>query len=53
MPVPDFQSVMLPLLKKASDGKRLAELMIDFNVGVSSRALYDVKRIDGDYFNEE
>lgn len=35
------------------DGKRLAELMIDFDVGVSTRATYKVKRIDTDYFNEE
>jgi restriction system protein len=35
------------------DGKRLAELMIDFDVGVSTRATYQVKRIDSDYFNEE
>ncbi|WP_027369202.1 restriction endonuclease [Desulfocurvibacter africanus] len=35
------------------DGKRLAELMIEFDVGVSTRATYQVKRIDSDYFNEE
>lgn len=35
------------------DGKRLAELMIDFNVGLSTRAIYEVKHIDNDYFNEE
>lgn len=35
------------------DGKRLANLMIDFDVGVTSREEYVVKRIDGDYFTEE
>lgn len=35
------------------DGERLAELMIDHNVGVSPVADYEVKRIDGDYFIEE
>lgn len=35
------------------DGKRLAELMIDFNVGVTTRHTYHVKRIDTDYFSED
>lgn len=35
------------------DGKRLAELMIEFDVGVTTRATYHIKRIDSDYFNEE
>jgi restriction system protein len=34
------------------DGKRLAQMMIDFNVGVSSDATYELKRIDSDYFSE-
>jgi len=34
------------------DGKKLAELMIDFNVGVSPKAEYVVKVIDTDYFEE-
>ncbi len=32
------------------DGKSLARLMIDFNVGVTSVATYEVKKIDSDYF---
>lgn len=32
------------------DGERLAQLMIDFNVGVSTIATYEVKRVDTDYF---
>ena len=34
------------------DGQRLAELMIEHNVGVSTVASYDVKKIDTDYFIE-
>lgn len=34
------------------DGKRLANLMIDFDVGVSISASYVVKKIDSDYFEE-
>jgi len=34
------------------DGKRLAELMIDHGVGVSTVAAYEIKRIDTDYFEE-
>jgi len=34
------------------DGKRLAALMFDANVGVSPRGSYTVKSIDGDYFDE-
>jgi restriction system protein len=35
------------------DGIRLAQLMIDFNVGVSRIRAYEIKRIDYDYFAEE
>lgn len=34
------------------DGKGLARLMIDFGVGVTSVATYEVKKIDADYFGE-
>ena len=34
------------------DGKTLATLMMDFDVGVSVSAEYIVKRIDSDYFDE-
>jgi restriction system protein len=34
------------------DGQRLAELMIDHNLGVSPMATYYVKRTDADYFTE-
>lgn len=35
------------------DGQRLAELMIEHNVGVNPIASYEIKRIDSDYFIEE
>lgn len=34
------------------DGKELAELMIENNVGISTKTNYEVKRIDLDYFEE-
>ncbi len=35
------------------DGEQLAQLMIDYNLGVSVQKLYELKRIDSDYFEEE
>ena len=34
------------------DGRRLSELMIDFEVGVTTARTYHVKRVDSDYFEE-
>lgn len=34
------------------DGKRLANLMIDHNVGVSEQTVYEIKSLDSDYFGE-
>lgn len=34
------------------DGKELANYMIEFNVGVSPKKVYEVKKIDIDYFEE-
>jgi len=34
-------------------GTQLAELMIDYNIGVAVETTYEVKRIDSDYFSEE
>ena len=34
------------------DGKRLAQLMIDFEVGVTASRTYQVKRVDSDYFED-
>jgi len=35
------------------DGAQLAQLMIDFDVGVSPDRTYQVKKIDSDYFEED
>lgn len=35
------------------NGEELAELMIDFNVGASVGTIYEIKKIDSDYFLEE
>ncbi|MES3012555.1 MAG: restriction endonuclease [Pseudomonadota bacterium] len=35
------------------DGERLAQLMIEYNLGVSVAAVYEVKRIDNDFFVDE
>jgi len=34
------------------DGKRLADLMIDYSIGVATVNTYEIKRIDSDYFIE-
>ena len=34
------------------DGKALANLMIDYGVGVSTRTVYEIKAIDTDFFDE-
>ncbi len=35
------------------DGWSLANFMIDVNLGVSTTTVYEIKRIDSDYFMEE
>jgi restriction system protein len=35
------------------DGEELADLMIDHGVGVTTAAVYEVKRVDSDFFVEE
>lgn len=32
------------------DGEQFAKLMLDFNVGVSTEAVYELKKLDSDYF---
>jgi restriction system protein len=34
------------------DGEEVARLMIEYDLGVSRIASYDVKKIDSDYFTE-
>jgi restriction system protein len=35
------------------DGETLAQLMIDYGIGVTTTASYELKRVDSDYFTEE
>ena len=35
------------------DGNELADFMIDYNVGVSVSNVYEIKRVDSDYFGED
>ena len=35
------------------DGERLAQLMIDYDIGVSKIKSYELKKVDTDYFSEE
>ena len=34
------------------NGRRLAELMIQYNIGVSIKSVYEIKKIDFDFFDE-
>ena len=34
------------------DGQELARYMIEYNVGVSTKQVYEVKKLDSDYFEE-
>lgn len=34
------------------DGEKLVALMVDHNIGVMAATTYELKRIDGDYFEE-
>lgn len=34
------------------DGPALADLMIDYGVGVSTRQVYEIKAVDTDFFEE-
>jgi restriction system protein len=35
------------------DGEQLAQLMIDHNIGCTTQQIYELKKIDNDYFGEE
>jgi restriction system protein len=55
----DFAETAVDYAKKVSqkviliDGDRLADLMMQNNIGVAKSHSYDVKHIDSDYFDEE
>lgn len=49
----DYASKINPIAKiKLIDGVQLAELMIEYNVGVTTVRSYAVKKIDSDFFAE-
>jgi restriction system protein len=35
------------------DGQQLAQLMIDYNIGCATQQIYELKKLDSDYFEEE
>ncbi|MFA5834719.1 MAG: restriction endonuclease [Bacteroidota bacterium] len=35
------------------DGEQLAQLMMDYNLGCTTQQIYELKKIDSDYFGEE
>jgi restriction system protein len=35
------------------DGSQLSQLMIDYNLGVATHQIYELKKIDNDYFGED
>ena len=55
----DFADTAVAYAKKVPqkviliDGDRLADLMIQHNIGVSKSHAYEVKHVDGDYFDPE
>lgn len=67
MAIPDFQNYVsfftkdaLECIDKASniqivliDGAELTDLMIEHNVGLATKQVYEIKKVDFDYFSEE
>ncbi|MGD0462449.1 MAG: restriction endonuclease [Tepidisphaeraceae bacterium] len=51
----DARAYVLQIEKKIVliDGAQLAQLMIDYHIGVSTTATYEVNRLDLDYFEED
>ncbi len=35
------------------DGERLADLMNEYNIGVAKKQIFEIKKIDSDYFLDE
>jgi len=35
------------------DGEQLAQLMIDYNLACTTQQVYELKKIDSDYFRED
>lgn len=52
---PDARDYVSRIEKKIVliDGEELAKLMMDYGIGVATDAVYEIKRLDTDYFEEE
>jgi restriction system protein len=46
-------SLGLPIKVVLINGERLANLMIDYGIGVTTRIKYEIKNLDSDYFGQE
>jgi restriction system protein len=59
IPTSDFADTALQYFRKVAQkviligGDRLADLLIQHNIGVSRTRAYEVKRVDSDYFEIE
>lgn len=49
----EYAARLLDLRVVLIDGPALAEYMIDYGLGVTTRTVYEIKRIDSDWFNGE
>lgn len=49
----DYANNLLGIKVVLVDGKALTRLMIKHNIGVSSEHIYEVKKIDSDFFSDE
>ena len=69
MSIPDYETLMLPVLESLGDGqeyvsrierkivlidgRQLAELMIDHGIGSTISRTYEIRRVDSDYFADD
>lgn len=47
-----LQNLLAQTTSMLIDDIQLAQLMIDYNLGVSVQRTYEIKRLDNDYFEE-
>ena len=47
-----FKNQIMGWFSRNIDGAYLAQLMIDYNLGCATDQVYEVKKVDGDYFGE-
>ena len=51
--IPDYQSLMLPLMLLVSDGKEYLLMASNWPLGVTRAASYDIKKLDNNYLSED